>query len=176
MLKHLRKQNSQKGFTLIELMIVVAIIGILAAVAIPAYMTYIQKSKVTALVLPGVHSIETNIGLWAAFNNNVPDGTNSGQTIDRFIKDADTTYFTPSMAIISDADSLVTDTGKWDETKASLVITLKNPPDDGNPAKLQGLIDNSDHVLYAQPKWSGDGKIERWMMGGPMAIALGIND
>ena len=52
--------TAQKGFTLIELMIVVAIIGILAAIAIPQYQNYIAKSQVSR-VMGETSSVKTSV-------------------------------------------------------------------------------------------------------------------
>jgi type IV pilus assembly protein PilA len=56
--------TAQKGFTLIELMIVIAIIGILAAIAVPAYQNYIAKSQVAAglaEITPGKTNAEAKL-------------------------------------------------------------------------------------------------------------------
>ena len=67
----------QKGFTLIELMIVVAIIGILAAVAIPQYQNYIAKSQVSR-VMGESGSLRTAVEV-CVLEGRYTIGTNSGQ-------------------------------------------------------------------------------------------------
>ncbi|MGF1842958.1 prepilin-type N-terminal cleavage/methylation domain-containing protein [Vibrio clamense] len=73
-MKHSNKKI-QKGFTLIELMIVVAIIGVLSAVAIPAYKSYVTKSELASGATT-VRNLLTNIDMYQQEN-----GTYVGMTL-----------------------------------------------------------------------------------------------
>ncbi|WP_019593419.1 pilin [Thioalkalivibrio sp. ALM2T] len=64
-------KSAQKGFTLIELMIVVAIIGILAAIALPAYQNYTARAQVSEVIL-AASAARTDISEYASTEGQLP--------------------------------------------------------------------------------------------------------
>jgi prepilin-type N-terminal cleavage/methylation domain-containing protein len=66
--------KGNKGFTLIELMIVVAIVGILAAIAIPAYIDYTIRARISEIA-GGYDALATALGEYHASNGFFPTGT-----------------------------------------------------------------------------------------------------
>jgi len=108
----------QKGFTLIELMIVVAIIGILAAVALPAYQDYTVRAKVSELML-AASGTRTAVSEKFQTDPSNTAGAGSGVTIPVTGKVA--------TASVTDA-GLVTVTGSTASTSVGQAVTVTVTP------------------------------------------------
>jgi type IV pilus assembly protein PilA len=112
------KRSLQKGFTLIELMIVVAIIGILAAVALPAYQDYTTKAKVAEVIL-AASSVRTTLSEQAQVNSGMP-------TTASFVPDSQSSTYVASTGYAQTSASVgvVTATSRGLPTAAAGTITL----------------------------------------------------
>jgi type IV pilus assembly protein PilA len=143
-------RSVQKGFTLIELMIVVAIIGILAAVALPAYQDYTVRARVSEVILAASSCRSTITD--TVQNSPVPDVSAAIQSA---------CSVTPTKMVLSggaDADGVITVTGSNGALGGDTSATARN-------ISLRPYIVSSGTTRVLEGTTDGGATISEWRCG-----------
>jgi type IV pilus assembly protein PilA len=121
----------QKGFTLIELMIVIAIIGILAAIAIPAYQNYTIRSQVTE-GLSLADGWKTSISEFYAQHGTFPAGYDSTGSATSIVAAATAGKYVGSISVVAGGEIVINYSGSQANSKLSGSVLGLNPGLDAN--------------------------------------------
>ncbi|KPK33532.1 MAG: hypothetical protein AMK70_09385 [Nitrospira bacterium SG8_35_1] len=138
--------GNNHGMSVTELMVAICIVAIVAAAAIPSYISYVQQARVVSLIIPRLHLIETNISYFYSLHDKLPGSSD----IAEILKDIDA----------EDLDIAL--------TNGTVALTIKA----GKKSSKLHILDGK--ILVASPIITEE-KIVGWHLAGELADRLGIN-